>query len=490
MFVSTLIDDAFITFRYADNLAHGVGFVYNPGEHVEGTSTFLETVVLAFFRVFGANMLTTSRAIGVASFFALIAGTFALVKSLTGAPARVLGLGAAAMVASSMSLALYAMGGLETTFFAALVLLGVSLHLRAARHPELTPKAWSLALGAVAITRPEGGGYFVLLWLCFVGRSLVTSRDLRRTARLAAVSVLWFSLLYVPVLAFRLIYFHALVPNTITAKANVLATLHGKGLADLIKFVANGAGGHHFEDYVAMLGVGAYLVPLGLLRKSTRYATCVLLATIVGAWGVDALDDGDWMPGWRLLTPAVAPRVFRLQVPSLLIVLFVCGSAASRLYPGEWPSSPMAQYLSVLGTQLAPFGRPDDLFATDMAGILPYYSRIRTLDMNGLCDRHIALHGEPLGPMGKIDRPYVIRQRPTFFLPNFTGEMRALYENAAFAPMRNDYFAVLTPAYRKDPHVRDRKLLVVRKDRPGVRELAASLGADLVDLGQQLKAER
>jgi hypothetical protein len=125
-----------------------------------------------------------------------------------------------------------------------------------------------------------------------------------------------------------------------------------------------------------------------------------------------------------------------------------------------------------------------------MAGILPYYSGIRTLDMNGLCDREIALHGEPLGAMGKIDRPYVIARRPTFFLPNFTGEMRALYDNPAFAPMRGDYFAVLTPTYRKDAHVRDRKLLAVRKDRPGVHELAASLGADLVDLGQQLKAER
>jgi hypothetical protein len=92
--------------------------------------------------------------------------------------------------------------------------------------------------------------------------------------------------------------------------------------------------------------------------------------------------------------------------------------------------------------------------------------------------------------MGKIDRPYVIRRRPTFFLANFTGEMRALYDNPAFAPMRADYFAVLTAKYKTDAHVRDRKLLVVRKDRPGVQELAAGLGADLVDLGQQLRNER
>ena len=39
-------DDAFITFRYAANLAHGHGLVFNPGERVEGYSNFLWTVLL------------------------------------------------------------------------------------------------------------------------------------------------------------------------------------------------------------------------------------------------------------------------------------------------------------------------------------------------------------------------------------------------------------------------------------------------------------
>lgn len=37
--VGFIRDDAFITFRYAKNLADGLGFVYNPGEHVYGTSS-------------------------------------------------------------------------------------------------------------------------------------------------------------------------------------------------------------------------------------------------------------------------------------------------------------------------------------------------------------------------------------------------------------------------------------------------------------------
>src|SRR2546428_487360 len=37
-------DDAYISFRYADNLVHGRGLVFNVGERVEGYSNFLWTL--------------------------------------------------------------------------------------------------------------------------------------------------------------------------------------------------------------------------------------------------------------------------------------------------------------------------------------------------------------------------------------------------------------------------------------------------------------
>jgi Gpi18-like mannosyltransferase len=40
-------DDAFITFRYAENLAAGLGFVYNEGQQVLGSSTPLFTLLLS-----------------------------------------------------------------------------------------------------------------------------------------------------------------------------------------------------------------------------------------------------------------------------------------------------------------------------------------------------------------------------------------------------------------------------------------------------------
>ena len=40
-------DDAFISFRYAANLAEGNGLVFNPGEYVMGYSNFLWVVLLS-----------------------------------------------------------------------------------------------------------------------------------------------------------------------------------------------------------------------------------------------------------------------------------------------------------------------------------------------------------------------------------------------------------------------------------------------------------
>jgi arabinofuranosyltransferase len=41
------IDDAYITFRYARNLAEGSGFVYNPGQLALGITTSLYTLLMS-----------------------------------------------------------------------------------------------------------------------------------------------------------------------------------------------------------------------------------------------------------------------------------------------------------------------------------------------------------------------------------------------------------------------------------------------------------
>jgi len=61
-----IVDDAYITFRYAANLAQGHGFVYNS-EPILGTTTPLHTLVLASLAVLGIDLENAAMVIGVVS---------------------------------------------------------------------------------------------------------------------------------------------------------------------------------------------------------------------------------------------------------------------------------------------------------------------------------------------------------------------------------------------------------------------------------------
>ena len=58
VFQGYVFEDAYITYRYADNLAAGHGFVFNPGERVFGTTTPLYTLVLAGLARLGLDIPT------------------------------------------------------------------------------------------------------------------------------------------------------------------------------------------------------------------------------------------------------------------------------------------------------------------------------------------------------------------------------------------------------------------------------------------------
>ena len=68
-------DDAFISFRYAKNLADGQGLVFNPGERVEAYSNFSWVLLQSAALKAGLDPETASKALG------LLAGLAALVFS-------------------------------------------------------------------------------------------------------------------------------------------------------------------------------------------------------------------------------------------------------------------------------------------------------------------------------------------------------------------------------------------------------------------------
>ena len=77
-----LMDDAFISFRYAKNLANGLGLVFNPGEKVEGYTNFLWVMILGLSEYLGLGILTASKIFAGAATFGTLLTLFFLARHL------------------------------------------------------------------------------------------------------------------------------------------------------------------------------------------------------------------------------------------------------------------------------------------------------------------------------------------------------------------------------------------------------------------------
>src|SRR5258706_2501582 len=77
-------DDAFISFVYSRNLAEHGQLVFNLGEHVEGYTNFLWTVVLAALYKLGLQPEIASRVLGTAFGVATLGTCAHLSRALRG----------------------------------------------------------------------------------------------------------------------------------------------------------------------------------------------------------------------------------------------------------------------------------------------------------------------------------------------------------------------------------------------------------------------
>lgn len=206
-----ILDDAYITFRYARNLAQGEGFVYNPGERVLGTTTPLYTLFLAAgAKAFGSQALpsiaVTLNALGDVANILLL---FALCRLLGGSP--LLSLAAALLYAVSDKSILFSVGGMETSVYIAFLLGGVSLLLRQ------KPTGACIVFSLACLTRPDA----LILILLGAFAWCLHHRKIDRTMRRAMLAFL------LPVLAwsvFSLLYFGVLLPEPLSAKRIAYST--------------------------------------------------------------------------------------------------------------------------------------------------------------------------------------------------------------------------------------------------------------------------
>ncbi len=216
------IDDAYITFRYSRNIATGLGFVYNPGEHVLGTTTPLYALLLAGW--YAVDFHDLSRVALVLNAVADSATVLMLVYvgRLLGLPSPwpLLAGGLFAIAPASVN---FATAGMETSVFIALV-FGAAI-ADASRRPSLA----AFLAGLATLTRPEG----LLMAALILGRHVLQLRwpPLRPGLIFAATVLPWYT--------FAQLYFGLPWSQSVVAKAvsydvgslaNVLSTARTVGI--------------------------------------------------------------------------------------------------------------------------------------------------------------------------------------------------------------------------------------------------------------------
>src|SRR6185436_2586994 len=189
------LDDAYITFRYARHLAegYGLGAWNHTGEHVEGYSSLLWTLLLAGAARLGVDVQLASKVLGAVAALAVIA---VLVRRHDDRPAFLAGL----FLALYVPFLFYAASGMEAVGFTSLVTLAL-----------VGPAAWQPIVAPLLVAmRPEGALVAAIDVLALAWRR-ERPRWIVATASAGALTL-------ASIAIHRWATYHALAPNTYYAK--------------------------------------------------------------------------------------------------------------------------------------------------------------------------------------------------------------------------------------------------------------------------------
>lgn len=333
-------------------------------------------------------------------------------------------------------------GGLETALFTLLVTLAFLQGLDALEHRAPHALVFNaLLLALAAMTRPDGllfAGATFAVFAVQVTRGLLPARRLLGWMGLLAA-------VYGPYFAWRSTYYGHLLPNTFAVKAGggVLLTA---GLA----YVRAAAARLHPE---LLLIPGVALVALRAPAGPTRRELALCAALVLPFTSYVAWVGGDFMDLFRFLAPlmpvlawlgalwmgalaaslasrSAGGRTAAAAVALLLIAAWTgtnlrASTESTRAWNRRGLDSIglLRQYAAdwtLVGKFFATTARASDTLATSAAGIIPYYSRLYTIDELGLVAADLSKYRRLASPRPghvlAITGRALMEDRPQFLL--------------------------------------------------------------------------
>jgi hypothetical protein len=394
-------DDAFITLRYARNLADGLGPNWNSVGRVEGYTNFLWMATLAGVAKLGFDLVDASRVLG---FLAILATFFFVYRiwKLWGDDEPGSGLDSPVVLAAVLlglaltdGVAYWGFSGMESSLFMVLLTGGAYLYFLEHRGGRLP---WSaVALAAAAMTRPEG------LIAAAVTGGFKAAKALRSASVQPAVRgcLGWaglFLILYSTYFLWRYSYYDYLLPNSFYAKVSPTTALFDRGL-----------------DYVWSEGLRYQFLPLfagtALLLQQPRLrhdAGYVMTLTGFMLAGI-VLEGGDDFAHARFIVPLL-PLLYLAGLAGFATLLkrlaldptrtaLVAAAALSLGGLSLLPAShddfvalerTLIEQRRTLGAWLSENTPPDYTIAANAVGAIAYYTDRDIVDLFGINDVVIA----------------------------------------------------------------------------------------------------
>lgn len=423
-------DDSFILARYARNVVTGEGWVFNPGDHVEGYTSFAWVALIAVLGRVGVDYVVAMRGLSLVAALGCLWVLYLCAPGLGITRRRLRAFIAPGLLASSGAFACWSLGGLETTGYALSTLVTVYVVDKMGADKRMAAVG-GVCVGICALIRPEGLGVGAVLF-CWVA----ADRSGRSPARLAAYlgPVV---MIVVAHLLWRRTYYGDWLPNTFYAKVGFTSDQLIRGL----RYVS--------DSISANGGAAAWLVPVAApwfvaRNRLARIGSTVVitLVAMVVAVGGDGLAMHRFMvpviPLWLMLiawlyhvvietlaakrsgTTPLATRIVAITaVCGIAISLFVNPSDSVQYLLFEEHKTEVEDWRAV-GEWVGEHASADAAVACVPIGAVGYYSNLRVYDMMGLTDRHIARRELELGSgwagHEKHDGPYILSKKPQFLL--------------------------------------------------------------------------
>lgn len=457
------VDDAYISFRYADNLANGKGLVFNEGEREEGYSNFLWILILSLFSKIGIDLVLISKLLNLVFGTGVILLTYrlsTLFKNTHNYPEDYI---APFLIVTNTSFVVWVASGMETILYTFLLLLACYLFLKDNHKKGRYLSAFFFFL--LALTRPEGILFFLLALISITIKLMVESESQSNRQAFFIFGLIFF-IPFIGYLTWKYLYFGTLIPNTFYAKFHNPLPLSYPSAGKFRKAI------HYLTQAFLNSNLIVTIPFLGLLfRESALRKDFEKLFIIIGIIcfqiGFIITVGGDWMPRDRFIVP-IFPFIYLLFQEGLIytqskIKNFIFRTSTIitifALSLSNFPSSKFEHFeylkkkdgelkrIRELGIWLKKTFPQQYTVAYEEAGIPLYYSHLKLLDPLGLLNRDIAKiwYSNPQNYWNANKKivDYILKKKPELIIvvaKRQPKEWRDFYSGIDYTFFHNKYF--------------------------------------------------